>query len=115
MFIVSIAEAMSHDWQHTDGVETLTYIAPDGAVTADVRGRRLELSWRETMAGGPLGLEPTDIVWEVWRDTLGAADLAQGGRLTDGAGVAWRVLSFTRAVGLGAVVVTYRAVCRKQV
>lgn len=103
------------DWQHMgDAIEDVTHTdKTDDSETAEVKANRSELSFREVSANGPAGLEPTDVVWVVWAETLDGVP-AQGDTLTDSAGEVWTILSMAVKT-IGAIVIKYRCVCRQQV
>lgn len=111
---MTLGSSIASDYNHIDGVETVTYTTPAGAATATVKARRIDLQYRELMLSAPLGLEATDMVWEVWAATLGTTVPIQGGIITDSTSVVWKVLSVLRGIGLGSVVATWKCPCRKQ-
>jgi len=110
---MTLASDIQADYVFVDGIETVTHTALSGGVTAIARGNRSELSYREIMAGGPAGIQPTDVVWTIWATTVPAGP-AQEETITDSAGSVWKILS-VGAVCLGSVAIKYRCVCRKQV
>lgn len=112
---MTVASNIAGDWEHMgDVIETVTHTdATDSQTYATVKAHRDELSYREISADGLAGLEPTDIVWVVWAETLTVTP-AQGDTITDSAGVVWGIMSFS-ARTIGATVIKYRCICRKQV
>ncbi len=100
-------------WQWIDGVETVSYTGPDGVVYATVKAKRAELTWGEVAFGGAVGIAPTDLPWIVWASTLDAEPKPLG-RLTDASGVSWQVVAVA-GQHMGATVIRWRLVCRKEV
>ncbi len=111
---MATASNIAGDWQHMgDVIEDMTHTdATDDVARENVKTHQEELSFREISAGGIIGLEPTDIVWIVWAETLAVVP-AQGDTLTDSANDVWSILSLT-AKTIGATVIKYRCICRKQ-
>ena len=111
---MTVASDIAGDWQSmSDIIEDVTHTDATDSGTDAAKAYRAELSFREISANGPVGLEPTDIVWVVWAETM-AATPAQGDTLTDSSSVVWSILALS-AVTIGAIVIKYRCICRKQV
>ena len=112
---MTVASDIAGDWQHMgDVIEDVTHTdTTDSTERTEVKANRDELSFREISANGMVGLEPTDIVWIVWAETLAVVP-AQGDTITDEASDVWGVLALS-AVTIGATVIKYRCICRKQV
>ena len=111
---MTVAANIAGDWQSMgDVIEDVTHTDTTDASTDAVKAYRTELSFREISANGLAGLEPSDIVWVVWAETMAAVP-AQNDTLTDSASAVWSVLTLT-AITIGATVITYRCICRKQV
>lgn len=111
---MTMAADIAGDWQHMgDVIEDVTHTDATDAGTDSCKAHRAELSFREISANDMVGLEPTDIVWIVWAETLTPVP-TQGDTLTDSASDVWSILALT-AVTIGATVIKYRCICRKQV
>lgn len=110
---MTVASGVAGEWRYVDGIEDVTHTPRDGSADSGVKAQRKELSFREVSSGGPVGIEPTDSVWEVWDETVDV-DPSQGGTITDSSGVVWVILSVTTET-LGAVRLYHRCVCRQQV
>lgn len=112
---MTIADDIAGDWEFIDGIEDITHTDSAGLSTAPVKAARRDLNYREVSPGGPAGLLPTDIAWELWAETLPSITPAQGDTITDSAGGVWTILSVQASIQLEATVIKWRAVCRKQV
>lgn len=107
--------SVDYDADHAfvDGVETVTFAPIDGGdAVATAKALRGELSFREVIAGGPMGIESNDIVFTLWDSTLGGNDATGGSTITDTASVVWTILSAKKREPAGD---QWRCVCRKQV
>lgn len=115
---MSLADSIATDWQHIDGIETVTHTERPADVSTDtVKASQGELNFREAMTGGPAGLESTDVIWIVWAATLRTgARPTQGDLITDAAENVCTILSVSVGTHdrLGATVIKYRCICRKQ-
>lgn len=109
---MTVASDIAAYWSTDPEAESVTYNY--GAATlSGVKGKRTGLSRKEVALSGPAGLEATDIVWELGAATMSGTEPQNGGEITDSASVVWSVISWT-ALTIGATVVAYRCICRKQ-
>jgi hypothetical protein len=110
---MALVDDLATNYLHDERTETVTHTAAaDGSTVATTKAAREQLSFRE-MAGGPVGIESTDVVWVVWRSTVGK-DVVRGDTITDSASAVWTVLSAVPWIYAG-IIINYRCVCRKQV
>lgn len=86
-----------NEWQYLDGVETVTYKAPDEAETVDssVRAKRRGLRRSEIQFASNLGLGRNDQVWTLWRSTMTIDP--DGGLIVDADGNEYLVVSAEEA------------------
>lgn len=112
---MTIADDIAGDWEFIDGIEDVTHTDSAGTATTEVKAARRDLNYREISLGGPAGLLPTDVAWELWAETLPSITPAQGDTITDSDSGVWTILSVQASIQLGATVIKWRAVCRKQV
>ena len=111
---MALADNIAADYQHVDGIETVTHtVKMTGTATNTVQAHREDLSFREIATGGPAGIEPGDIVWVVWSQTV-ATDPVGGDTITDSEGVVWTVKALTET-SIGTTSISWRCVCGKQV
>lgn len=111
---MTVAADIATDWQYVDGIETVTHTPqPGGTPDTSVKALRGELSWREVQLGGPAGLAPDDLAFDVWAATV--TDVPkQGDTLTDGDATVYTILSVS-AKTIGATAIRYRCLARGQV
>ena len=111
---MALFDDIATDYQHVDGIETVTVsdLAAETSV-ATVKAHREELSHREVMLGGQVGIAPTDIVWVVWSATLGAIAMDSSCTITDSVGTVYRIQSLQEKT-IGSTSIKWRCVCRKQ-
>jgi len=89
-------ELYEDDWQHVDGIETVTLIGHDAAEVAGVKAKRRNLSFGELSAGGSIGVEPGDEAWSIWDNTItGGVDPKPEFKLRDAANVTYTLTSVT--------------------
>lgn len=71
------------DWAWVDGVETASYVQPDGVTSggAAVKVKRGALT-RPELSGTSLALSPSDVVFVVWVSTLDTGTIEPEGVLT---------------------------------
>jgi hypothetical protein len=86
--------SLADDWRLVDGIETVTFTPrnPIGAAVAGVRALRRVLTRHEISAMAELGVEPDDLVWHLWTETLEGAVPQNGDTITDAAAVTWTIL-----------------------
>ena len=109
--IMGYLDDISGDWAHTPGVVDLTHTGDGATVKANIDPQGP--SWKEVNAGGPVGIEATDVVWLLWAATVTQTPV-QSDTLTESGGDVWTVLAFLPIREVGQVV-KWRCVCRKQV
>jgi len=91
----------SDDYLYLDGIETMTFTAknPSGTPLAGVKALRSHPSRRQT-TGGVLGVEPTDVMFVLWIDTLDSNTPKNGDNLTDSDGVVYIISSVVQVPDL---------------
>lgn len=101
----------SGDHAFLDGVETASYVQPDGTTSggSTIKVRRGVLGTAE-LSNPILGLNPGDVPFAIWLSTLDTGTIEPEGVLTVG-GVDWTVLQMTERADNVQVV----AICRKRV
>lgn len=83
----------SEDFQVFDGTETVTYSRPGLAPFAVAGVLRESLTTREAAAGAALGLQPTDVPFNLPGPSLGGLAPQNGDTFVDAAGVTWVIVS----------------------
>lgn len=109
---MTVAADIAAYWSTDVEAESVTYNYAAASLSG-VKGKRTGLSRKEVALSGPAGLEPTDIVWEIGAATMSGTEPNTGGEITDSASAVWSVLSWS-ALTIGATVVAYRCICKKQ-
>ncbi len=103
------------DYNHRVDTVTVTFTGQiSGNSVATVKANPEDLSFRETQAGAPGGIEPTDQVWILWVDTLDSNVPRQGDSVTDPDGDIWTIVAVPTVVRPDGLIVAYRCVSRKQ-
>ena len=92
---MTLAADLQLDYQHIDGIETVTHTTGTGATTATVKALRVELKDLNIGSGGPAVVDASEVIWEVWQATLECA-LAIGETLTDSADDVWKIHEMRR-------------------
>lgn len=99
---------ISDDCLLVDGTETITLHSTSVVVVAGAKRGQLTLSEMEFRQ---VGLESTDLAWNLPEANLGGVEPRQGDSIEDASGAHWTVLSATRSPLSG----VWRAVTRKHV
>ncbi len=96
---MTLATDIAGDMAQMDGIETVTltgYRSGSTVTDTSVTALRRQLSHRELQLGGPVGLEPTDMVWHLQENTITTIVPAPGDTITDGDSVVWTILSASK-------------------
>ncbi len=110
---MTLATDIANDMADMDGIETVTltgYRSGSTVTDTSVTALRRALSHREVDAGGPVGLDPSDLVWHLQANTITTIVPAPGDTITDGDSVVWTVISASKET-LGT---RWRCLTRKQ-
>lgn len=99
----------SGDFQVFDGSETVTYSRPGLAPFAVAGVLRESMTTGEAAAGAALGLQPTDVPFNLPGPNLAAVVPLNGDTLLDASGVTWVVVSVQSEILTG----QHRVVARK--
>lgn len=103
------------DYEHRADTVTVTFTGQiSGNSVATVKANPEALSFRETQAGAPGGIEQVDQVWILWVATLDSNVPRQGDSITDPDGDIWTILSMPTQNKADGLPVSYRCVSRKQ-
>lgn len=121
--MATLAAEIADDWKDFDGLETVTLrqVRPDGAAEVSLSyedddgetqpaALRREITRRESLALGGVGLESETAAWELPVSVVGSGGVKIGDTLTDADGVVWRV----QMVNHSTLKTRWRAVCTKQ-
>ena len=107
---MTLATDIASDLADFDGVETVSLYDQSADTTdASVTALRGPLSHRELQQGGPLGIEPHDVVFNIQANTTSIVP-QPGDTITDGDNIVFQVLSVDKKT-LGT---RWRCVCRQQ-
>lgn len=98
-----------------DDLIAVTVARGDGTLSVyGVKATTGNLSTREIMLGGPVGLSPTDRVFVLYANTCEGLLPMPGDVITDAAGVKWSVVTVSEHL-YGGLPVTYRMIARRQI
>ncbi len=108
------ANYLIQDFLQRDNIEEITLTNPVTEVTLNpVRVVQRDLNYRETQLGGSLGLEPTDIVFDVGCIDLGGARINRGDTIMTADGTKYTVISAS-VKSVSGTNVYWSAICRIQ-
>lgn len=101
------------DYTVFDNAVAVTVSRADNSLSAyGVTATCSGLSTRELLAGGAVGLLPTDKAYRLQAETL-AGFVPEAGDVVTDSGVAWTII-FVTSSEYGSTVVSYRAFCRQR-
>src|SRR6266852_1775772 len=90
-----------------DGIQTVTL---HGTAVLSVAGAKRGPISQSEIQFSTLGLEPTDVVWNLPEVNLAGIEPANGDTIEETGGARWTIISVTKATLTG----VWRAVCRRQ-
>jgi hypothetical protein len=113
---MTLAAAIAAEWRHVDGVQIMTYTAPDGTEYSGIKAKGVRKTFAEVQMVGAGALEKTDQVFVVWEETCDVA-IETRGILRTAAGINWQVLSVEHEDNSADPTAdgVWRCMCRQQV
>ncbi len=99
----------SQDFQIFDGSETVTYCQVGGSPVTVSGALREQLTTHEAQAGAAVGLQPTDVPFNLPAPNLSGIVPANGDSFVDAGGATWIVV----AVQYDMLIKQYRVMCRQ--
>lgn len=110
----SLRTAITGDWAFIDTIETVILDDVSASVTVSAaKGHKEDISFKEAMLGGSLGLEGDSVAWVLWDATLSSVTPERGDTITDSGAQVWTIVSISQ-VTIAGTVVKYRCLCNKQ-